>query len=34
MNTPLVIDEKDKKWILVGKILDTVTARRVKQEMA
>ena len=34
MNIPLVIDEKDKKWILLGKILDIVTARRVKQEMA
>jgi hypothetical protein len=34
MNIPLVIDEKDKKWILVGNILDIVTARRVKQEMA
>jgi len=34
MDTPLVIDEKDPKWILLKKILDIITSRRVKQEMA
>ena len=34
MYIPLVIDEKDPKWILLGKILDRITSRRAKQEMA
>jgi len=34
MDIPLVIDEKDPKWILLGKILDRITSRRAKQEMA
>jgi hypothetical protein len=34
MDTPLIIDEKDPKWTLLGKILATVASRRVKQEMA
>ena len=34
MNTPLITDEKDLKWVLLGKILGTVSSRRVKQEMA
>lgn len=34
MDTPLIIDEKDPKWILLGKILAIVASRRVKQEMA
>jgi hypothetical protein len=34
MDTPLVIDEKDPKWVLLGKILGIVSSRRVKQEMA
>jgi len=34
MDTPLVIDEKDPKWVLLGKILGIVSSRRFKQEMA
>ena len=34
MDTPLIIDEKNPKWTLLGKILATVASRRVKQEMA
>jgi len=34
MNTPLIVDEKDPKWVLLGKILGIVSSRRVKQEMA
>ena len=33
MNTPLITDEKDPKWELLGKILGIVSSRRVKQEM-
>jgi len=33
MNTPLITDEKDPKWVLL-KILGIVSSRRVKQEMA
>ena len=33
-DTPLIIDEKEPKWVLLGKILDSITSRRVKQEMA
>jgi len=34
MDTPLIIDEKDSKWVLLGKIISAVSSRRVKQEMA
>ena len=34
MNTPLITDEKDPKWVLLGKILGIVSSRRVRQEMA
>jgi len=34
MNMPLITDEKDPKWVLLGKILGIVSSRRVKQEMA
>jgi hypothetical protein len=34
MNIPLVIDKEDQKWALLGKILDVISARRVKQELA
>jgi hypothetical protein len=34
MNIPLVIDKEDKKWALLGKILDITSARCVKQELA
>ena len=34
MNTPLITDEKDPKWMLLGKIIGIVSSRRVKQEMA
>jgi hypothetical protein len=34
MDTPLIIDEKDPKWTLLGKILAMVASRRVKQAMA
>ncbi len=34
MDIPLIIDEKDPKWMFFGKILAIVTSRRVKQEMA
>ena len=34
MDTPLIIGEKDPKWMLLGKILAIVAYRRVKQEMA
>jgi len=34
MNTPLITDEKDPKWVLLGKILGIVSSRRIKQEMA
>ena len=34
MNTPLITDEKDPKWVLLGKIIGIVSSRRVKQEMA
>ena len=34
MKTPLITDEKDPKWVLLGKILGIVSSRRVKQEMA
>jgi len=33
-DTPLIIDEKDTKWVLLGKIISAVGSRRVKQEMA
>ncbi|MHC1569439.1 MAG: hypothetical protein ACXQTA_00230 [Candidatus Syntropharchaeales archaeon] len=33
MNTPLITDEKDLKWVLLEKILGTVSSRRVEQEM-
>ena len=33
-DTPLIIDEKDSKWVLLGKICNIVGSRRVKQEMA
>jgi len=33
MNTPLITDEKDPKWVLL-KILGIASSRRVKQEMA
>ena len=33
-DTPLIIDEKDSKWVLLGKIISAVSSRRVKQEMA
>jgi hypothetical protein len=29
-----VIDKDDQKWVLLGKILDIISARRVKQELA
>jgi hypothetical protein len=34
MDTPLIIDEKNPKWALFGKILAIVASRRVKQELA
>jgi len=34
MEIPLVIDEKDSKRVLLGKILGIISSRRVKQEMA
>ena len=34
MNIPLVKDEEDPKWALLGKILAIIVSRRVKQEMA
>jgi hypothetical protein len=34
MNISLVIDEDDQEWALLGKILDIISARRVKQELA
>ncbi len=34
MNMPLITDEKDPKWVLLGKILGIVSSRRVRQEMA
>ena len=34
MNMPLITDEKDPKWVLLGKILGILSSRRVKQEMA
>jgi len=34
MDIPLVTDEKDPKWTLLAKILDRITSRRAKQEMA
>jgi hypothetical protein len=34
MNVPLIIDEKEPKWVLLGKILDSITSRRVEQELA
>ena len=34
MDTPLILDEKDPKWMLLGKILAIVASRRVKQQMA
>ena len=33
-DTPLIIDEKDTKWVLLGEIISAVGSRRVKQEMA
>ena len=33
-DTPLIIDEKDTKWVLLGKIISAVSSRRVEQEMA
>ena len=30
----MIIDEKEPKWVLLGKILEIITSRRVKQEMA
>jgi len=33
-DTPLITDEKDSKWVLLGKIISAVSSRRVKQEMA
>ena len=34
MNTSLITDGKDPKWVLLGKIIGIVSSRRVKQEMA
>ena len=34
MNMSLITDEKDPKWVLLGKILGIVSSRRVKQGMA
>ena len=34
MKSPLIKDEKDPKWVLLGKILAIIMSRRVKQEMA
>ena len=34
MNLPLLIDETDPKWNLLGNIMDIVSSRRVKQVMA
>jgi len=34
MDTSLIIDGKDTKWVLLGKIISAVSSRRVKQEMA
>ena len=34
MDTPLITDEKDSKWVLLGEIISAVSSRRVKQEMA
>jgi hypothetical protein len=34
MDTPLIIDEKNPKWMLLRKILAIIASRRVKQEMA
>ena len=33
-DTLLIIDEKDSKWVLLGKIISAVGSRRVKQEIA
>ena len=33
-DTLLIIDEKDSKRVLLGKIISAVSSRRVKQEMA
>ncbi len=34
MNTPLIADEKDPKWVLLGKILSILSSQRVRQEMS
>ena len=34
MDTPYIIDEKDPKWAILGKILAIVASRRVKEVMA
>jgi len=34
MQIPLIVDNKDSKWILLGKILKVFGSRRIKQEMA
>ena len=34
MDIPLIKDEEDPKWALLGKLLDIIMSRRVKQEMA
>jgi len=34
MQIPLIIDNKDSKWILLDEILKVFGSRRIKQEIA
>jgi len=34
MNTPIVVDPKDPKWLLLDHVMDITTSRQVKQAMA
>jgi len=34
MNTPIVVDPKDPKWLLLDHVMDKTTSRQVKQAMA
>ena len=34
MDVPLIVDERDPKWSLLGRILNLFASRRVKQQLA
>jgi len=34
MNTPIIVDPEDPKWLLLGKIMNMTRSRVIKQAMA